>query len=110
MRRSSGRRAHALPPEAACRAALCITYGRPIRSAHETRGTGRLTALAWAVIAAREVGDRQKQSRYAALLDDEGADIRFATGREPLFFCPTTKGLVNFDTLKANALRANKSA
>ncbi len=70
--------------------------------------SGRLTALAWAIIATREVANEEQQNKYTALFEGAGANVRSVGGREPLFFCPMTKTLVNFDGLRANS--QNKAA
>lgn len=63
----------------------------------------RAIALARAVIAASEVGKEvAKKTRYQKALDALKAEIRSAGGRQPLFFCPTTKSLCTFDRLKQN--------
>jgi len=67
--------------------------------------SGRMTARAWALIAAREIGDGEKQAHYERLLRDSSSEARHAAGREPLFFCPATKALVGFEKLLENALR-----
>jgi hypothetical protein len=67
--------------------------------------SGRLTAVAWAAIAAREVGDNQKQGRYERELEAAHTYVRIIAGREPLFFCPIEKVCLNLKDLVANALK-----
>lgn len=64
--------------------------------------TVRLTALAWAVIAAREIGDDKQLKLYQDDFDSLGLEIRTIAGREPLFFCPLAKRMVNFKQLRHN--------
>ena len=53
--------------------------------------SSRITALAWAIISALEVGDQPLSSQYAEELNSMIDYVREVGRREPLFFCPITK-------------------
>jgi tetratricopeptide (TPR) repeat protein len=64
--------------------------------------TARLLAVAWAMIAASEIGDESVQRKYTREMELATAYVRPVGGRAPLFFCPVTKKLVTFEQLRAN--------
>lgn len=53
--------------------------------------------LVWAVIAAHAFGDEDRAARYRDELQAVASDTRSVGNREPLFFCPVTKGVADFD-------------
>lgn len=61
--------------------------------------TVRVTALAWAVIAAHYSADVAKKSYYLKELNGIGLEIRPLGRRVPLFFCPIQKTMVEFRAL-----------
>jgi tetratricopeptide (TPR) repeat protein len=60
----------------------------------------RAIAISWAIVASTRLGENSKRARYQKALEALKAEIRGAGGRQPLFFCPTTKSLCTFDKLK----------
>lgn len=64
----------------------------------------RVSALAWAVVAAREAHDPQVE-RYEKELVAATFDARPVGHRAPLFFCPLRKTQVTFDQLKETVMR-----
>jgi hypothetical protein len=67
-------------------------------SKHEA--STRVSALAWANIAAREVADDAKTGKYTKELEAASSIGRPVGRRAPLFFCPVEKTMVTFDQLK----------
>lgn len=61
--------------------------------------TGRVLALAWAIIAAHEIGDHREE-KYWNEFEKDSKDIRKVADREPMFFCPIAKTLVKFEELR----------
>ena len=66
----------------------------------------RMTAVAWAVIAAREVENTEKRRQFERIFESADEDVRAVVGYEPLFFCPTTKLLVDLKALREHALES----
>jgi tetratricopeptide (TPR) repeat protein len=60
----------------------------------------RLTAVAWAIIAAHDIGDTAKRERYLRELDAAKSSVRPVGGRALLFFCPITKTQVMLQQLQ----------
>ena len=67
-------------------------------SNHET--STRASALAWANIAAREIGDEAAMGKYTKELEAAAALAWPVGGRAPLFFCPIEKTMVDFAHLR----------
>ena len=61
----------------------------------------RISALAWANIAAREVADEAATGKYIKELEAAGSSARPVGRRVPLFFCPIEKTMVTFGQLRA---------
>jgi hypothetical protein len=61
--------------------------------------TVRVTALAWAAIAAHYSADKVKKDYYLKELNGIGLEIRPLGKRVPLFFCPIQKIMVEFKAL-----------
>ncbi|HEY3915965.1 MAG TPA: hypothetical protein VGN61_15865, partial [Verrucomicrobiae bacterium] len=70
--------------------------------------TNKVTALAWAVLAARALNSDEKAVRYGQELDKIGASIREVCHppRKPLFFSPVSKTLVDFARLKKEIFKS----
>lgn len=62
----------------------------------------RLLAVAWAVVAAKNIDDRTSLQRYLHEMDAATSYIRPVGGRAPLFFCPIIKKLLDFEQLRGN--------
>lgn len=85
-------------------------FTRGLQALRETRMlekhefTTRATALSWAVIAARELGDRGEES-YRRELESIAAAAVNTGGRVPLFFSPVTKQPCKFEELLLDVTR-----
>lgn len=64
--------------------------------------SGRTTALAWAVIAASEVGDRDKTKRYLDELRSSKIQVHAVGHFEPLFSCPSLKAFASLEEIIGN--------
>jgi hypothetical protein len=58
-----------------------------------------LIGLFWAVVASVEAGDHEQVTSYTQKFTSTGEKVREVFGREPLVFCPTTKGLMRYADL-----------
>ena len=62
--------------------------------------SGRVLALAWAIIAAHELGDQSEEHERWKELEVVGDTAREVNKRKPLFFSPVAKTIVTFGELK----------
>ena len=78
---------------------LVLLKRGPLR---KTETYTKITALAWAVVATREMASSAEYQDFVQQLREANALAQPVGERTPLFFCPDTKLLVTFDTLKKN--------
>jgi hypothetical protein len=66
--------------------------------------TQRVTAIAWAILAANRLGERDREALYREEFGRSGADQTIA-GRFPLYFSPFTMKVVPFENLETDLNR-----
>jgi hypothetical protein len=72
--------------------------------------TTRGTAIAWTIIAAREIGESVRAADHLRVLQSLESEALSTGGRVPLFFSPIAKRLVTFDELQQTAGRHLESS
>jgi tetratricopeptide (TPR) repeat protein len=66
----------------------------------------KLLALAWAAIAAHELGFENERDSYIQGFNEAEVSARSMSGRKPLLFSPVSKGQVFFEDLKKELMEA----